>query len=90
MNNYRNNNWNDPIDNAGISRARQSYPSYSSARTDFGPNPFLVDLNKATLHNNYYRSALWTGNLLQLTLMSIPVGGDIGIEMHPNDKGRSG
>ncbi len=50
--------------------------------TDFGPNPFVIDINKATLHNNTFRTALWTGNNLQLTLMSIPVGEDIGLEMH--------
>ncbi|MBE5040142.1 cupin domain-containing protein [Oscillospiraceae bacterium DSM 107454] len=34
--------------------------------------------------NNNYRTALWTGEHLQVTLMSIPVGGDIGLEMHDN------
>lgn len=52
--------------------------------TDFGPKPFVTDINKATLNNNTFRTALWTGNHLQLTLMSIPVGGDIGLEAHPN------
>ena len=61
---------------------RQSY--HSSALTDYGPNPFIVDINKATLQNNTFRTALWTGKHLQLTLMSIPAGGDIGAEMHPN------
>ena len=51
---------------------------------DFGPNPFVVDLMKATIYNNTFRTALWTGNNLQLTLMSIPVGEDIGLEMHPH------
>ena len=63
-------------------RAGQSFSS--PARTDFGPDPFIVDINKATLHNNTFRTALWTGNHLQLTLMSILVGGDIGLEAHPN------
>lgn len=53
-------------------------------RTDYGPNPFVIDINKATLNNNTYRTALWTGRHLQLTLMSIIPGGDIGLEMHPN------
>lgn len=50
--------------------------------TDFGPKPFVIDINKATINNDTFRTALWTGNNLQLTLMSIPVGGDIGLEMH--------
>ena len=33
------------------------------------------------VHDNY-RTALWTGENLQLTLMSIPVGGEIGLEIH--------
>jgi mannose-6-phosphate isomerase-like protein (cupin superfamily) len=46
--------------------------------------PFIADINKATLHNNNFRTALWSGANLQLTLMSIPVGEDIGLEMHPD------
>lgn len=51
--------------------------------TDYGPEPFVFDIDNATEQNNNYRKALWTGEYLQLTLMSIKVGGDIGLEMHP-------
>ncbi|WP_338432804.1 cupin domain-containing protein [Clostridium tyrobutyricum] len=51
---------------------------------DYGPQPFVVDIDKATKQNNNFRTALWTGSHLQLTLMSINPGGDIGLEMHPN------
>jgi len=51
---------------------------------DYGPEPFVVDIEKATLENNNYRTTLWTGNNLQLTLMSINVGEDIGLEVHPD------
>ena len=54
-----------------------------SVSADHGPQPFVIDIRKATLHNNTYRTALWTGRHLQLTVMSIPVGGDIGLEVHP-------
>ncbi len=50
---------------------------------DFGPQPFVVNIDKATVQNNTYRTALWTGNHLQLTLMSIDVREDIGLEIHP-------
>ncbi|WP_407268290.1 cupin domain-containing protein [Radiobacillus sp. PE A8.2] len=50
--------------------------------TDYGPNPFTININEATKQNNTYRTALWTGAHLQVTLMSIKVGGDIGLEMH--------
>lgn len=52
--------------------------------TDYGPKPFVVNIEAATKRNNNYRTALWTGNHLQLTLMSIRVGGDIGLEIHPD------
>jgi len=52
--------------------------------TDEGAKPFVVDIEDATLANDNYRTALWTGTHLQLTLMSIPVGGDIGLEVHPH------
>ncbi len=51
---------------------------------DYGPNPFVIDIVKATKQNENYRTTLWTGSHLQLTLMSIPVGGEIGLEIHPN------
>lgn len=51
---------------------------------DYGPNPFVVDIEEAAKQNNNFRLALWTGKHLQLTLMSINVGEDIGLESHPN------
>lgn len=50
---------------------------------DYGPSPFVMDIDEATKRNENYRTTLWTGNHLQLTLMSIRVGEDIGIEVHP-------
>ena len=60
-----------------------NYKNYYPLR-DYGPNPFVVNIEDVTEQNNNYRVALWTGNHLQLTLMSINVGEDIGLEMHPN------
>jgi len=51
---------------------------------DYGPEPFVINIDKAAKQNNNYRIALWTGDHLQLTLMSINVGEDIGLEIHPN------
>ncbi|WP_044796000.1 cupin domain-containing protein [Bacillus cereus] len=50
---------------------------------DYGLKPFVVDIEQATKQNNTYRTALWTGGNLQVTLMSINVGDDIGLEVHP-------
>lgn len=56
----------------------------SSLRTDYGAKPFVVNINEAAKQNNTYRSALWTGTHLQVTLMSLNVGEDIGLEIHPH------
>lgn len=50
---------------------------------DIGPAPQSFNLEDATLANPHYRSVAWSGKYLQLTLMSIPAGGDIGLEVHP-------
>lgn len=51
---------------------------------DYGPEPFVINIEEATDYNQTFRTALWTGSNLQLTLMSIPVGEDIGLELHPD------
>ncbi|WP_423219577.1 cupin domain-containing protein [Fervidicella metallireducens] len=51
---------------------------------DYGSKPLVVDIEKATIQNNNFRLALWTGRHLQLTLMSINPGDEIGLELHPD------
>ena len=51
---------------------------------DYGPLPLVVNIDKATKQNTNFRTALWTGSHLQVTLMSINVGDDIGLEIHPD------
>ncbi|SDX71681.1 cupin domain-containing protein [Paenibacillus sp. CF384] len=51
--------------------------------TDYGPKPFVVNIDQAAKQNKTYRTALWTGKHFQVTLMSINVGEDIGLEVHP-------
>ncbi|MGE5549501.1 MAG: cupin domain-containing protein [Bacteroidota bacterium] len=60
------------------------YPQQYIPLRDYGPEPFVVNIEEATKQNNCFRIALWTGRHLQLTLMSIGVGEDIGLEMHPD------
>lgn len=46
-------------------------------------NPgFGIDIEKATLENEYYRRVLYTTPQQQLVLMAIPVGQDIPLEVH--------
>ena len=49
---------------------------------DYGGEPFVCHLQHAATMNENFRTTLWTGQNLQLTLMSIPVCGEIGVEMH--------
>jgi len=51
---------------------------------DYGPEPFVINIEEVTKQNKAFRTALWTGSHLQLTLMSIRPGEDIGLEVHPN------
>ena len=61
----------------------QNYGNHPEIR-DYGGNPFICNINHAATMNENFRTALWTGRDMQLTLMSIPVHGDIGVEMHPD------
>lgn len=58
------------------------YPNQFPQFKDNGPNPFVINIEEATIQNNTFRTALWTGEHLQVTLMSIAVGDDIGLEVH--------
>ena len=51
---------------------------------DYGNDPFIFNIHHATCMNENFRTTLWTGKDMQLTIMSIPVRGDIGVEMHPH------
>lgn len=45
---------------------------------------FINDIESLTKENPDFRRVLYTGRHLQLVLMSIPPGGDIGEEVHPD------
>ncbi len=62
-------------------------PDFSKQSTklkDYAPEPFVFNIEEATNQNNTFRTALWTGYNLRLTLISINVGEDIGLEVHLN------
>lgn len=63
---------------------RNHFPDGQPTMADQGGEPFIVNLKEACLNNPYYRIALWTGQNLQLTLMTIPPEGEIGLEVHPD------
>ena len=49
---------------------------------DYGPEPYVLNIEEATKGNDKFRVAKWTGKNLQMTLMSIEPGGDVGLEVH--------
>lgn len=49
---------------------------------DYGAESLVVNIEEATKQNDTFRTALWTGKNLQVTLMSIAAGDDIGLEVH--------
>lgn len=51
---------------------------------DYGSRPLVFNIEEAAEQNNTFRTVIWTGSHMQVTLMSIDVGEDIGVENHPN------
>lgn len=49
---------------------------------DHGPAPFVTDIEAATLGNNTFRTTVWTGRHLQLTVMCLQPEEEIGLEVH--------
>ncbi|CAN5130375.1 cupin domain-containing protein [soil metagenome] len=45
---------------------------------------YAEDIKKLTKENINFRTVLHTGKFSQIVAMSIPVGGEIGEEVHPN------
>lgn len=50
--------------------------------TDHGPELYVTNIPREAVQNRNFRKAIWTGEHLQMTLMSIPPYGEIGMEMH--------
>ncbi len=49
---------------------------------DYGPKPYVVNIETETLANDKFRVAKWTGSNMQMTLMAIQPGDDVGLEVH--------
>ncbi len=64
------------IPSAGIGQTQ------SNRGTDHGLNPHTLDIDETARANDIYRDTLWTGRHLQMTVMDIPAGGEIGAEIH--------
>lgn len=51
---------------------------------DTGLPPYSANLRLLTKQNTTFRTTLWTGPHLQLTVMCIPIREEIGLEQHPH------
>jgi mannose-6-phosphate isomerase-like protein (cupin superfamily) len=56
--------------------------NHSTDQTDYGSAPYVANVARMAMQNPNFRTALWTGSHLQMTLMSISPRGEIGLEMH--------
>lgn len=79
-----NNYFNSSYDNYMNNYYNRYHSTNANLIRDYGPEPFVVNIEEITKLNNTFRTALWTGEHLQLTLMNIPVGESIGLEIHPD------
>lgn len=55
---------------------------YCANQTDYGQMPYVANIGRLTLQNQNFRTAIWTGCHLQMTLMCIPACDEIGWEIH--------
>ncbi len=58
-----------------------SYGHYNN-QMDYGPNPYVANIEQEALQNRNFRTVVWTGCHLQMTVMCIPPCGEIGLEVH--------
>jgi mannose-6-phosphate isomerase-like protein (cupin superfamily) len=69
---------------AGCQRdtATNEAPAANQQGNDHGKQPWVLDIEEATVENTNFRIARWTGDSMQMTLMSLEPGQEIGLEKH--------
>ena len=81
-NNNNNNNNGYTLPYANRYKKSRNSQNPSMQLMDYGPYPFATNMDQVTKSNTNFRTALWTGTQLQITLMSLLPGEDIGLEQH--------
>lgn len=61
---------------------KRTAPAEPVELKDYGAAPTVLNIEDYTLSNENFRTAIWTGDNLQVTVMSIPKGCDVGLEQH--------
>lgn len=57
--------------------------SNMSDQTDHGKKPYVLDIEATTVDNDNFRTTLWTGEHLQLTVMAIRSAATSGLRCTP-------
>lgn len=70
------------MEEATVATTEAPAPDYSAEIREHNDAPMVFDAEEFTKQNPNYRTSLWTGKKSQMTLMSIPVGDDVGLERH--------
>ncbi len=65
-----------------LGQAAAAAPANTSLSVDRGRQPWVVNIEELTRENSDFRAAKWTGRFLQMTVMKIEPGGEIGLEVH--------
>jgi len=60
----------------------QTCPTEPSCEAPHRPKAGVINISQITAANPYYRQEIWTADHMQLTVMSIPAGGEVGLELH--------
>ena len=50
--------------------------------SDDNAGGMILNVAQLACTNVYYRQEIWTGTHMQMTVMSIPSGGEVGLELH--------
>jgi mannose-6-phosphate isomerase-like protein (cupin superfamily) len=63
-------------------RETEEFPVSPNEDGDKGKSPWVLNIEEATVSNTSYRNARWTGEYLQMVLMSLKPGEIIDLEVH--------
>lgn len=67
----------------GIESNYKNQPRCTSGEIrDRGNEPIVFDIRREAFMTPDFRTALWTGGNLQLTVMTVPIGEETGVEKH--------
>lgn len=55
---------------------------FCACMRDYGGSPYALNVEQMAMRNQNFRTAVWTGEDMQMTLMCIPPCGEIGMEIH--------